>query len=364
MGLHRRRNVERFSTEQDNRTEALQAFWAVYMLERRLSLGQGIPFTIQDSIVDPSLQMLDHTSPLLSHLLTWTRLAGETWYVLNSYSVKTLERIQEDVAQLDHKILQWYADLPEKWKLATPTTHPDDHEKTRYYQSVLSVRKSHLRCLIYRPIFQSPTYINQNEQLFLTGIDVTKDTIKTLVCFHENTTLIRTHPLFFQQLLLTAFGNLLLAIVNARFSAWRGVRAEFDMVLALFKDLAADCSALRHTWRRLQDLRDLPTRLAELQRGHAVVGNSSGTANANTMRKMPDIGASSITTLSFEDIFPRFPSPSRQDYGQKSWPTSNMAVESTEAELQSDMLPDYLELDNFFDFPFLDLDNLYPDAGI
>lgn len=354
MGLHRRNNIERSFPDHDDRIEALQAFWAVYMLERRLSLGQGIPFTIQDSIVDTALQTLDYTSALLPHLLVWTRLAGKTWYALNSYSVKSLESTLEDVTCLDHEIQEWYASLPERWKLASVTARPSGDDKTRYYQSVLFVRKSHLRCLIYRPIFQSPTYISQNEELFLTGINVTRDTIKTLVCLHENTALVRTHPLFFQQLLLTAFGNLLLAIVNARFRRWAGVRTEFDMVLTLFQNIASNCAALRRTWRRLQSLRDLPTKLAHPQRGSAI-GNehvAMGTSRVSGQ------GPSSITTLSFKDIFPRFPSPSQQNHAQSACtePYNGIMHSQTAAESGAALPPDVLELENFFDFPFLDLD--------
>lgn len=55
MGLHRRLMVENAFPNLEERSDALKTFWSVYMLERRTSLGQGIPFSIQDSYVDPSL---------------------------------------------------------------------------------------------------------------------------------------------------------------------------------------------------------------------------------------------------------------------------------------------------------------------
>lgn len=55
MGLHRQVMVEHTFSKPEKRSAALRTFWSVYMFERRTSLGQGIPFLIQDSYVDPSL---------------------------------------------------------------------------------------------------------------------------------------------------------------------------------------------------------------------------------------------------------------------------------------------------------------------
>lgn len=55
MGLHRQEMVEKLFTTIEERDTARRVFWSVYMFERRTSLGQGIPFIIQDSYVDPSL---------------------------------------------------------------------------------------------------------------------------------------------------------------------------------------------------------------------------------------------------------------------------------------------------------------------
>lgn len=55
--------VENAFPNLEERSDALRTFWSVYMLERRTSLGQGIPFSIQDSYVDPSLFTLVSIDP-------------------------------------------------------------------------------------------------------------------------------------------------------------------------------------------------------------------------------------------------------------------------------------------------------------
>lgn len=55
MGLHRRKMIERRFPDPESRLLAVQAFWSVYMFERRVSLGLGIPYYIHDSYLDPAL---------------------------------------------------------------------------------------------------------------------------------------------------------------------------------------------------------------------------------------------------------------------------------------------------------------------
>ena len=55
IGLHRHTTIKKVFANHEDRKTALNIFWSVYMLERRICLGQGIPYSIQDSYVDQSL---------------------------------------------------------------------------------------------------------------------------------------------------------------------------------------------------------------------------------------------------------------------------------------------------------------------
>ena len=215
-----------------------------------------------------------------------------------------------------------------------------------YWRSVLFVRKAHLRNLIYRPVLQSSMHFGQHEQVYLTATGIAKETIQTLFDLNEHTALIRTHPLFFHQLLLTAFGNLLLAVVNAASKVWDSVRNEFDMVLSLFKFLSSICMALRRPWQRLQGLRDL----------HAKLGASSRSvekAGLNSNHRLADGNAAG--SLSFDDIFPEFlvfSTPEDSAGAQRQ-----SLADPKMAEQFSFMFDDALGSGNLFDFPFLDLES-------
>lgn len=177
------------------RVEAVQAFWAVYIPERRLSLGQGISFSIQDSYIDRSIYTINLANPLLMSLLQWTRLAGKTWHALNNQIEKAYESTAEEINCLDDEITHWFDMLPEEYRLRDSTlwvVHPPS-----YYHSVFFVGTTHLRNLTYRSILQLSIKADQHESILLKAIEISRDTVRTLYRLNEQTTLIHTHPMFF-----------------------------------------------------------------------------------------------------------------------------------------------------------------------
>lgn len=339
-GLHRRAMVERIFPSAAQRVDALQAFWAVYMLERRLSLGQGVPFSIQDSYIDQSIYTIELANPLLTSLLQWTRLAGRTWHALNNQTEKTYESRVDELKLLDYEIMDFYDKLPDEYRMADLSTWT--YQQPTYYHSVFFVRKAHLRNLIYRPVLQRPVTADQIEPVLLKAIEISKETVRTLFRLNERTSLVRTHPMFFQQLLLTAFGNLLLAVVSTGPKIRSSTREEFDMFLLLFQSLSSECAALRRTWHRLQGLRDLHTKLGHAEpSGHTPL---SAHGNIASDSKVPP-------TLSFDDIFPDISFMSATgntaDLGDRSTAGANGQPDPNYA------LENFIDLQNLFDFPFL-----------
>lgn len=55
MGLHRRDAVLRAFNTEEELVAVNKLFWSVYCLDRRWSIGTGLPFTIQDEDIDPYL---------------------------------------------------------------------------------------------------------------------------------------------------------------------------------------------------------------------------------------------------------------------------------------------------------------------
>lgn len=55
LGLHRRDSLFKVITDEAERADAIRVFWSIYVLDRRWSFGTGLPFTLQDADIDPTL---------------------------------------------------------------------------------------------------------------------------------------------------------------------------------------------------------------------------------------------------------------------------------------------------------------------
>lgn len=199
----------------------------------------------------------------------------------------------DELDYLDYQIVQWYESLPQHLRLNQRQTQQQTHSQNlTYLQAILFVRKSHLRNLVYRPILQSSSRIEQSHRHSQQGVQIAKESIQVLGELTSHTLLIQKYALFFKHLVLTSFGNLLLAVVNAAPLLWDSVRTEFDAALDLIRLLSAKSAPLQRLWQRLEGLRDLQ---AELSRASDLV----------TFHDCDPEGSNhSPNGLSLEDLFP------------------------------------------------------------
>jgi len=275
--------------------------------------------------------------------LRWTELAGKTWQALNSHGEKGAEIRHDDLNYLNYKINQWYEQAAENLKFGPIRLERQaQYANVQYLQVVVFVRKSHLLNLIHRPVLQLSARIHQNIEQANSGIRIAKESIQVLAELNKHTILIRKHALFFKHLVLTAFGNLLLAVVNASSLFWEAVREEFDTALDLIHFLSARSAPMLRLWKRLEGLRDLQ---AKIIRASGVLPTQASDAH---QRDDP------LGGLSLQELFPPFP---------------NLAAELPAAELSAYPIDDpemrehlnglfdsSMGYDIFFDFPSLELE--------
>lgn len=55
LGLHRRETYNTLFATEEDRTMGIRLFWSLYVLDRRWSLGTGMPFAMQDADIDPTV---------------------------------------------------------------------------------------------------------------------------------------------------------------------------------------------------------------------------------------------------------------------------------------------------------------------
>ncbi|OAL45726.1 hypothetical protein IQ07DRAFT_519307 [Pyrenochaeta sp. DS3sAY3a] len=292
MGLHRQERVERRFALPERRTIAL-TFMSVYMFERRTSLGQGTPFSIQDFHVGPYLSSLESADSILLAMLEWTKLAGKTWHALNSQGEKGVKTERQDLDYLDYQVIQWYNQLNDHLKLDRGSLSDLSYPReTIYHQAVFFIRKCHLRNLIHRPILQNLSKYPNDWKNVIQACDIARESIRTLSELHAYTPLIQTHLLFFKHVLLSCFGNVLLAVVNAPNKLWSHVREEFNLALELIWLLSTQSAPMLRLWQRLEGLRELQTKLSQ---------------SATTLELQEESGSfENIRMLRLEELFPPF----------------------------------------------------------
>lgn len=216
------------------------------------------------------------------------------------------------------------------------------YQNLEYLQAVLFVRKSHLRNLIYRPILQLSSRIQQSRQHAEQGIRIAKEAIHVLTELTEHTTFIQKHALFFKHLVLTAFGNLLLAVVNATSLFWDSVRTEFDAALNLIRLLSTKSMPLLRLWQRLEGLRNLQTKL--------LPDSNATTTNTGS----PERNNHSLHGLSLEELFPPVTSGTTPMEPAGAY---NLVMDDAGMREHLNSLFDVSGgFDNAFDFPYVEWD--------
>lgn len=78
LGLHRRETYATLFPDPDEQAAAIRIFWSVYVLDRRWSLGTGMPFALQDADMDHNLPkpVSPPLAPRTSHLAPHTCMSA------------------------------------------------------------------------------------------------------------------------------------------------------------------------------------------------------------------------------------------------------------------------------------------------
>ena len=286
-------------------------------------------------------------------MVDWTRLAGKTWEALNAQGERGSNISRDDIDFLDYQILQWYDKLPNHAKLppvgsdysAMMEHYPSslDGTGTLYIPAVLYLRKAHLRNLTYRLVLSSSARISQNKQLGLVAVQIAKEAIQTLFDLEQGTKVIATQQIFFAHLLLTAFGNLLLAVVNAMSEFWDVVRDEFYIALGLIRRMSTRSVPLMRLWCRIRGLEDLQAKMLAVQQPQRV--------SSNHQRQEGVVAATTVAHASSGSNLASFTVPGLLN---DSLLEDYTTVQGSYLRDEFVSLFDTLESDPYSDFPFVD----------
>ncbi|KAF4480166.1 hypothetical protein FAGAP_12106 [Fusarium agapanthi] len=172
------------------------------------------------------IQLLALTAIYHYQLDDETKLVGRAWRVMNIDGENEVEVQGDDLEYLDAQASQWYDSLPQHLKLDASHGQSEPFSTPPFIQAALYLRQSLLRSLIFRPVLQSVSRINQHETKAHVAVALAKDAVSTLCRLSTHRTLRFSHVLFFKHLLVAVFGNILLAAVHAHGLFWNTVQKE------------------------------------------------------------------------------------------------------------------------------------------
>lgn len=270
MGLHRRESLIRSFPNQAEFDYAVRVFWVVYALDRRWSFGTGMPFSLQDSDIDPLLPKPDNMFPYLKHITDYNHIATKIWQYISSFESGPQNMRRDDIGYLDFQIVQWYQNMPDELKfdngnLAGENEIPD--RKTRRLRFLMFLRKNQARISVYRPILHSATSILENRQPAETVIQIAKDTISAIIGIDRISDIYRTQQVCYNYFLVQALAVIFLAVAHAPAIFCDKTREEFYGAIDLIKGFSTKSHTTRRLWKTIRGLKDLGTQIRQLARG-------------------------------------------------------------------------------------------------
>lgn len=285
LGLHRRDALKKTFPNEHQWPDVSKIFWSIYSLDRRWSLGTGLPFVIQDEDIDPNLPEPDSSLPYLKCMISYNRIGSKIWYSgLGSEGSTDLRR--DEIGYLDYQILQWYKNVPDALKFY-PFDSPKHGESAsrglRRLRMLLYLRMNQLRILIYRPVLHSPASIAEDHSHAQTVIDVAKDTVRVLTRLNQTSDIYRTQQICFNYFLVAALAVLFLAVCHAPNEFNRQVRDEFYMALDLLNGFSTKSYVSKRLWKTIKGLRTIGEKLGVLARPFASDANDPHSTAAVAM---------------------------------------------------------------------------------
>jgi len=276
MGLHRRDAILKHFPQESARKEALRIFWSVFTLDRRSSLGLGVPFVIQDSLVDPALTSLEFDHLYLRSMVPFAKISGKAWQMSNEFSSKEPDAVREEIDYLDYQVLQWQKQIPASLRychglteITQVTSSEGDGLRLLYLSVALFVRANQLRNVIYRPLLQSASRIKNDPEHTLAALNIAKDSIQAFVDLDATTILLQTHAMFFKHFIVSSLGNLLLIVVHGTTEYWTEIQDTFHTALTLLRKLSVRSGPILRAWDRLKGLEDLQAKILTASRRKA-----------------------------------------------------------------------------------------------
>ncbi|KAL4805005.1 hypothetical protein BDV18DRAFT_161405 [Aspergillus unguis] len=260
-GLHRRETLKHPTILEAGKNRVLKLFWSVRVLDLRWSFGTGMPFSMDDSDIDPWLPEPEEDTSYLRVMIRYSRIAAKAWRFISAFN-NTNEIRKDEMSYLDWQVQQWISTLPDSLRLRNPSAYAEGETRSlRRLRSLVYLRANQLRMLIHRPVLHSPAHMMRFPSEAQTVVDMAKDTIRFITQLHASSDIYQLQQVVFNWFLVSALMALFLAVAQTPSQYSTSCREEFYMALELVKGLSTRSYISRRLWKSIKGLRRLAPQL-------------------------------------------------------------------------------------------------------
>jgi hypothetical protein len=264
-GLHRREALNQPAILAAGKDRVLRLFWSIYILDMRWSFGTGMPFSLEDTDIDPWLPEPAEKTPYLRVMIRYSRIAAKVWKFISAFN-NTNEIRKEEMNYLDWQVLQWTHAIPDSLQLKSLTSMEseaatDDPRSMRRLRALLYLRANQLRMLIHRPVLHTAAHIMRYPSESETVVEIAKDTIRFITRLNDTSDIYQLQQVAFNWFLVSAVAVLFLAVAQAPTQFSSSCKEEFFWALELVKGFSAQSYISRRLWKSIRSLRKLGPQL-------------------------------------------------------------------------------------------------------
>ncbi|KAL4904358.1 hypothetical protein BDW74DRAFT_185657 [Aspergillus multicolor] len=264
-GLHRRETLKHPTIIAAGKNCVLKLFWSVRVLDLRWSFGTGMPYSIDDSDIDPWLPEPEEDSSYLRVMIRYSRIAAKVWRFISAFN-NTNEIKKDEMNYLDWQVQQWITTLPDSLRLRNLSGYAEGETRSlRRLRSLVYLRANQLRMLIHRPVLHSAAYMMRFPGESQTVVDMAKDSIRFITQLHASSDIYQLQQVVFNWFLVSALMALFLAVAQIPSQYSTACREEFYMALELVKGVSTRSYISRRLWKSIKGLRRLGPQLMHRQ---------------------------------------------------------------------------------------------------
>ncbi|KAI9924307.1 hypothetical protein MW887_007257 [Aspergillus wentii] len=299
-GLHRCETLTQPAIMEAGRERVLRLFWSIYILNIRWSFGTGMPFSLEDTDIDPWLPEPEEKTPYLQVMIRYSRIAAKVWKFISAFN-NSNEIKKDEMNYLDWQVLRWANGMPRSLQLDDlGAEQSKDTRSIRRLRSLLYLRGNQLRMLIHRPVLHTASHIMRYISESETVVEIAKDTIRFIAHLNDTSDIYKLQQVTFNWFLVSALAVLFLAVAQAPGQFSHRCKEEFVMALELVKGFSTKSYISRRLWKSIKSLRKLAPQVG-LQKHHEERNHNHETRDNNTVDSLDHAPASSIQSHTPQD---------------------------------------------------------------